>query len=88
MHAKYKYCSRCRALCILNISQFHGFNHHSFMQTLEPNPAEQEQELLVESVLVVDVTHIFLSKASPGASYQLSLTFLLITIMVLCLFVH
>jgi hypothetical protein len=35
------------------------------MHMLEPDPAEQEQELLVESALVVDVTNIFPKQGKP-----------------------
>jgi hypothetical protein len=65
MQVKYKYYSCCSDLFILNISQFYGFNHHSFMHTLELDLAEQEQELLVELALVVDVTNVLPKQGKP-----------------------
>jgi hypothetical protein len=35
------------------------------MHTLEPNPAEQEQEPLVEQSQVMDVTNIFAEQRKP-----------------------
>jgi hypothetical protein len=45
------------------------------MDTFEPDPIEQEQELQVEQAPIKDVINFFLSKAGPGASHQMIIVF-------------